>query len=80
MKFRTVQRLAVHFTIIQCSFAWNVPLPPIDFVEQFSATHDKSFVVTYLPNEGDNSQEIIAHSRMLVKNLYTTVFSIFTHL
>ena len=49
---------------LQCSFAGEITLPPTDFVKQFSVTHDKSFVVIYLPNEGDNSQGIIDHSRM----------------
>ena len=61
----------IYISHLHYSFGWNVLLPPIDFVEQFSKTHDKAFVVTYLPNEGDNFQEIITHSRMLVKNLYT---------
>ena len=50
--------------LLQCSFAGGIPLPPTEFVKQFSVTHDKSFVVIYLPNEGDNSQGIIDHSRM----------------
>ena len=49
---------------LQCSFAGGIPLPPTEFVKQFSVTHDKSFVVIYLPDEGDNSQGIIDHSRM----------------
>ena len=35
---------------LQCSFAGGIPLPPTEFVKQFSVTHDKSFVVIYLPN------------------------------
>ena len=49
---------------LQCSFAGEISLPPTDFVTQFPVAHDKSFVVIYLPNEGDNSQGIIDHSRM----------------